>query len=304
VGGSGAVSAEGETLELDGRAVALTNLERVLWPSTGFTKGRLIEYYVAAAPLILPHIRGHGLTLARYPQGVRGRGFAQTECRGRPEWMATQEVRLANGELRIHCVVDDAAGLAWVANQNAIELHPFLAPASQPRRPDALVFDLDPSAGDSGAVAPELARRLREELAARGLASFVKTSGARGLHVYAPLGGTADFERCKDFARGIAARLAEADPDHVTDRVGPRRGDARVLIDWTRMTERATVAVAYSLRAMSRPTVSMPLRWEELDEIPADQLWFEPDEVPGRAERHGDPFAEVARSRQELPVPG
>jgi len=287
--------------EFGGRRVELTNLDKVLWPEAGFTKGQLVDYYLGSAPLILPHVRGRGLTLARYPDGVRGRGFAQTECRGRPDWMRTHDVTLSDGTLRRYCVIDDAAGLAWVANQNALELHPFLAPALRPGRPAALVFDLDPPARPIGGVVPEVALRLRDELDGLGLESFVKTSGAGGLHVYVPLGGSADFERCKSFARATAERLSAADPDRVAASASPRGRGGRMLIDWTRMSERATIVAAYSLRAMNWPSVSMPLRWDELSGARPEDLFFGPEEVAVRVREHGDPFAEVAEMRQELP---
>ena len=287
--------------EFAGRAIALTNLDRILWPEAGFTKARLVEYYTRVAPLILPHIRGRGLTLARYPGGVEGRGFAQTECRGRPEWMATQEVRLTNGTVRRHCVVEDRAGLAWVANQSALELHTFLAPASRPDRPDAVVFDLDPATENAARIMSQVAVRLREMLAEEDLESFVKTSGARGLHVYVPTGGTAGFVRCKSFAREFAARLAAQHPDRITDSLSPRRRGDRLLVDWTRMSERATIVAPYSPRALQRPSVSVPLRWDELDERRPAGLWFEPDDVIERIESVGDPFAPIASMRQTLP---
>jgi bifunctional non-homologous end joining protein LigD len=290
-----------ERLRFGDREVALTSLDRVLWPQAGFSKRDLIDYYLETAPLILPHIRGHGLTLARYPQGVEERGFPQTECRGRPEWMATEALRLASGELRNHCVVDDAAGLAWVANQNTVELHPFLAPVRRRDRPDAVVFDLDPAPEVDFRQTAHVALRLRDELGAIGLRSFVKTSGARGLHVHVPLAGSAHFDDCKRVAREIAARLAAADPTLVTDSLSPARRGPRVLIDWSRMTPQATLVAPYSLRAMSRATVAMPLRWEELEAAPREGLWFGPQDVGRRRERDPDPFGPLPRVRQRLP---
>jgi len=286
-------------IELGGHAITLTSLDRVIWPAAGFTKAQLLDYYVSAAPLLLPHIRGHGLTLARYPQGIEAQGFPQTECRGRPEWMPTQEVRLADGETRRHCVANEAAALAWIANQNTVELHAFLAPMNTPQRPDAVVLDLDSETDLARRALREVALELRGELDSLGLESFVKTSGAGGLHVYVPTGGSAGFDQCKRFARALAARLSARNPKRITDDLRRRRRGSRVLIDWTRMSERATVVAPYSLRAMSWPSVSMPLQWDELADREADELWFEPADIEQRLQV--DAFARVTELRQRLP---
>jgi bifunctional non-homologous end joining protein LigD len=167
----------------------------------------------------------------------------------------------------------------------------------------AVVLDLDPPTLEAARIVPRVAIRLRDVLTGEGLESFVKTSGASGLHVYVPIGGTADFAHCKRFAREIAARLAAEDPDRVTDSISPRGREGRLLVDWTRMSERATIAAPYSLRALRRPSVSVPLRWDELEGPGAPGLWFEPDDVFERTDSVGDPFAPAATMSQALPAP-
>jgi bifunctional non-homologous end joining protein LigD len=194
---------------VDGRDVPLTNLDRVLFPRAGFTKGDLVDYYVQVAPALLPHVRDRALTLGRWPGGVDARGFAQTECRGRPEWMATSAVRLRDGRVREHCVVDSAAALAWVANQSAIELHPFLARAGHHDEPTHVVLDLDPGPATTMADCCRVALALRELLGELGLAAVVKTSGSLGLHLHVPLGLPHDGEHVKRFARAVAEALAQ-----------------------------------------------------------------------------------------------
>src|SRR4051794_7385435 len=207
--------------------VALTSLDRVLWPRAGFTKGDMVGYYERVAPALLPHIADRALTLGRFPRGIDEPGFAQTECRGRPGWMATRAIRLRDGRVREYCVVNDARSLRWVANQSAIELHPFLARGEHHDEPTHVVFDLDPGPAAGTADCCRVALRLREVL---GLESFVKTSGSVGLHVLVPLNTPHAYDETKAFARDVAAGLAAEDPGRVTDRVRADRA-GRVLID-------------------------------------------------------------------------
>jgi bifunctional non-homologous end joining protein LigD len=295
---------EGE-LELEGRRVRLTNLDKVLWPEAGFTKREMIDYYLRVSPALLPHVAGHALTLGRFPDGVDGPGFAQTECRGRPTWMRAAALPLRRGEIRRYCLADGPASLAWIANQGAIELHAFAASVEQPERPTAVLFDLDPGPGAGLLDCCAVALRLRSELERQGLVSLPKTSGGFGLHVYVPLGRVHGWDETKAFARAVAGRLATEHPEQVTETARRSLRAGRVLIDWLQNDRTRTTAVAYSLRTMDVPRVSTPVGWEELEGAvragTARKLSFSPEDVLERLERLGDPFRPVLELAQGLP---
>jgi bifunctional non-homologous end joining protein LigD len=290
------------------RHVELTSLDRVLWPRAGFTKGAMVDYYRRVAPAILPHIGGRALTLGRFPAGVDGRGFAQTECRGCPEWMTTAPVRLRDGQVRNYCVVDDLPSLLWVANQSAIELHPFLARAERQHEPTTVVFDLDPGPRTGVLDCCRVALALRDELGAVGLEAFVKTSGSLGLHVQVPLNAPHTYEQTKAFARGLAGRLAARDPQRVIDRTVRAARGGRVLVDWLGNDASRSTIAAYSLRAADRPTVSTPVTWDEVEATlwasAPERLIFEAHDLPARLDAIGDALAPALELRQRLPPAG
>jgi bifunctional non-homologous end joining protein LigD len=292
-------------VNVDGRSVRLTSLDRVLWPRAGFTKGAMIDYYARVAPALLPHIADRALTLGRFPAGVEGRGFAQTECRGRPDWMSTHAVRLRDGRVRNYCVVNNAAALLWVANQGAIELHPFLARTEHHDRPTHVVLDLDPGPGTGMLECCRVALQLRALLRELGLVAFVKTSGSLGLHVQVPLNTPHSYEQSKAFAHSIATRLAGQDPLHVTDRTSRAQRARRVLIDWLGNDASRSTVAPYSLRAADHPTVSTPLAWDEVEGAlragAPERLTFTAAELPARLDAVGDPLASALELRQQLP---
>jgi len=267
------------------REVELTNLDRVLFPAAGYTKRDLIDYYRRVGPVLLPHLAGRPLTLGRFPAGIDGRGFATTECKGRPDWMRTQPVRLRSGAVRNHCVVEDLPALLWVANLGTIELHGF---------PTGLVVDLDPGPEADVLDCGRVARRVRELLAAAGVEAFAKTTGSRGLHVHAPL----ELERAAELGRTLEARLAREDPDGVTASRDPAARGHRVLADWRQSNPRMLTILPYSLRASDQPAVATPVTWGEIEEALAaqrpDGLRFSPDQVLERSARLGDPMRAVA----------
>lgn len=262
----------------------LTSTDKVLWPATGFTKGDMLDYYRRVAPALLPHVAGRPLTLGRFPSGVDGPGFASTECRGRPDWLPTRRIRLRSGELRDYCVANDERSLLWVANQNAIELHTFLARGDDLERAPVLLLDLDPASGAGLLDCCRVALWLRATLDSRGRACHAKTSGSFGLHVYVPLDGAHGYAETRAFAREIAESL-------------PADEAGRMTIDWRRNAPRATLIAPYSLRAMDRPAVATPVTWEEIEAALAagDErlLSFGPADVLDRLERLGDPLAPV-----------
>jgi bifunctional non-homologous end joining protein LigD len=287
------------SVELDGREVALTSLDRVLYPETGFTKGDLVAYYRAVAPVLVPHLRGRPLTLGRFPAGVEERGFAQTECRGAPWWLATQEVRLRDGRVRNFCLVNDAPSLLWVANLGTIELHPFLAYGAAPDEPTAVVFDLDPGPPAGFADCCDVALALRALLAEDGLAGLVKTSGGVGLHVYVPLNSPQSFDETKSFARAVAERLAAARPELVTAKASKDERRGKVLVDWLQNDPTRSTVSVYSVRAARWPSVSTPLAWDEVER--REPLAFGPGDAVERVQRLGDLFAPVLEREQRLP---
>jgi bifunctional non-homologous end joining protein LigD len=274
--------------------IELTNLERVLWPETGWTKGEMVDYYRAVAPVLLPHLQGRPLTLGRFPTGVHEKGWYQTNCRGAPSWMRVAEVPASKGTgvFRM-CVVDDLDSLIWVANQGTVELHPYLSAAHAFDEPLVLVFDLDPGEGASLTECCRVALLVRERLAGDGLAGAVaKTSGARGLHLYVGLAPGATFDQTRSFAKDLARALVAQHPDAVTDGFSHAERAGRVLIDW-RQNERARSQVApYSLRATPWPLVSTPVTWDEVHACATNdaRLWFSPAQVLERVGRFGDLF--------------
>ncbi|MBD0347975.1 MAG: ATP-dependent DNA ligase [Thermoleophilia bacterium] len=292
-------------VEVDGRTLTFTNVDRPLWPG-GFTKGDMLEYYAAVADVIVPHLRGRALTLRRFPEGVEGTNWYQTNCRGQPSWMRTAEVSGRHGAVFRMCIVDDAASLLWVANLGAIELHPFLTTADAPHTPTALVFDLDPEPPADLLACCDLALRLRELLAEAGVEAFVKTSGSLGLHVYVPLATRYSDDETKACARAVAERLAAERPAHVAAEATLRSArPGKVLVDWRQNDAVRSTVAPYSLRAMPWPLVSAPVGWEEVEAAAVrrcpDALVIEAHMALERVARLGDPFAPVLALRQELP---
>lgn len=282
--------------------IALTHPERVMWPEAGWTKADLAAYWRAIAPVILPHLAGRAITLGRFPEGVHGRGFYQTNCpRGAPPSVRTVSFVSPAGKPLTMCLVEDEATLAWVANLGTIELHPFLAPAATPDAPRAIVFDLDPGAPAGLLDAARVAREVRARLEARGLAAFAKVSGAKGVHVHVPVGG-ATFAETKAFARAIAAELVAADPARVTDRM-PKAGRAgKVFVDWGQNDPMKSTIAPYSLRAMPVPLVAAPVDWEELAAAAAPrELRFTPAQALARVAERGDRFAPLLELAQRVP---
>ena len=294
--------------EFEGRALRLTNLTKVLWPDVGFTKGDMLDYYIRVAPVLLPHLAGRPLTLARFPDGVDGPGWFQTSCPHPPPWMETVPVPSTHsgGAGRDYCLVNDLASLAWVANLAAVELHPLLSCAPRLARPTSVILDLDPGAPAGLLEAAAVALFARDVLDALGLDSFPKTSGWAGVHVQVPLNTPATYEQTKPFARAVARLLAHRHPDEVVDRMELARRSGKVFVDWSQNHANKSTAAVYSLRAQAIPTVSTPLTWEEVEAAVAaddeDRLVFDAAEVIERIERHGDLFAPVLQQHQTLPA--
>jgi bifunctional non-homologous end joining protein LigD len=293
------------TVEIEGRRLGLTNLDKVLWPESGRTKAWLIEYYVRVAPVLLPHLRDRPLTLRRFPDGVEGPSWHQNECRGEPEWFHVFETRGRGGRPLRFCVADDLPSLVWLANQGAIELHPFQWRLDIPRQPTALVFDLDPGPPADLADCARVGLRLRELLEELGLASYPKTSGSLGLHVHVPLGRAHEGEHAKAFARAVAEALARQHPGDVVAEMEKTRRTGKVFVDWLQNDPTRQTVAPYSLRGLPWPTVAAPVTWEEVEQAVAEErpqaLTFLAEDVLERLDQEGDLFADMLEQEQTLP---
>ncbi len=294
-------------VRVEGVRIELSNLEKVLYPRTGFTKGAVIDYYARIAPVILPHLEARALTLKRYPDGVEGDHFYQKECpTPRPDAVETFPIwSERRGRDVDYCVVENLATLVWLANLATLELHTYLARVENLEAPTVLVFDLDPGAPATVVECAQVALDLRELLDSRDLASYAKTSGSKGLQVYVPLNSRATFTQTKTFARAVASVLERAHPERVTANMSKGERHGRVLIDWSQNDAHKTTVCAYSLRARPRPTVSTPLAWDEIEDALQDGgddgLTFGSTAVLDRVDLHGDLFRPVLDRAQSLP---
>ena len=295
------VAHTGDEVEIDGRRVRLTSLDRVVWPLTGTTKRDLIEYLLAAAPALLSHLRGRPTMLWRFPEGIDGPGWFQAQCRSRPDWVPTHEVIGKRGERLAYCVIEEPATLAWLANLGTIEFHPFGWTVERPTEPTTLVLDLDPGPPAGLVDCARVALRARELLNSLALEPVVKTSGGLGLHVAVPLAAGQSFERAKSVAREIAGRLAEALPELVVRDIGRAKRRGRVYVDWIQNDANRQLVAAYSPRATPIPQVSTPLLWEEVEHVASTgrDVALRPTrrEVLDRIERFGDLWLGEPRER-------
>jgi bifunctional non-homologous end joining protein LigD len=302
------VAARRVEVEVDGRTLSLSNLDKVFYPGTGFTKGQVIGYYTRIAPVLLPHLRGRHLTLKRYPDGVTGQYFYEKQCpRHRPDWVRTAAVwSRHNGRDITYCLVEDLPTLVWLANLADLELHTPLAFAHGPQAPTLLAFDLDPGPPATIVECAEVACRLRETFDHFGLDAFAKTSGSKGMQLYVPLNTPATYQQTKTFAQGLAQVLERRDPALVVSEMTKAKRPGKVFIDWSQNDEHKTTVSVYSLRARERPTVSTPVLWEEVEAVresrDPEALAFTADEVLARVAEHGDLFAPALDLQQELPA--
>jgi bifunctional non-homologous end joining protein LigD len=301
--------AENRVVEVDGRELKLTNLDKVLYPEAGFTKGEVVDYYAKIAPAIVPHLNGRAVTLRRFPEGVDDldAAFFEKRCpKHRPKWVKTARVEAGPHAGKIDfCVCDSRATLIWMAQLAAIELHPSLSLSRAPKRPTVLAFDLDPGPPADIVQCCEVGLRLREMFGHFGVESFPKTSGSKGLQIYIPLNSKVRYETTKPFAKAIAQLLEKQTPDRVVSKMKKAEREGKVFVDWSQNHQRKTTIAVYSLRARERPTASTPVSWEEVEAVAesgeGSTLVFEADAVIDRVERHGDLFAPVLELEQELP---
>lgn len=290
------------TARIEGRELALTNLDKRLYPD-GTTKRELLEYAASIAPVLLPHFSGRALTVVRCPDGVDGERFFEKRAPGhRPGWVATATVAYGRETIE-HVLLDEAATLVWLQQLAALELHPSLALAAEPDRPTAVVFDLDPGPPATIVECCEVALLLRAMLEGVGLRSVPKTSGGKGLQVYVPLNRPEPtFDDTKAFAKAVAEVLAAGRPELVVARQAKTLREGKVLVDWYQNDRAKTTIGVYSPRARDAPTVSTPVTWDEVEAArrPDDLRWTI-RELPGRVSANGDLFASVATLSQALP---
>jgi bifunctional non-homologous end joining protein LigD len=292
-------------VDVEGRTLSISNLDKVLYPEAGFTKGEVIDYYARVAPAMLPHLRDRPLTLRRFPNGVAEGSFFEKRCpKHRPDWVETAPVDTSEGPIDF-CLCQDQATLVWVAQLAALELHPSLSRAKDMDRPTVVAFDLDPGPPADVVDCCGVALRLRELFGNFGLECFPKTSGSKGLQVYLPLNAKMSYERTKPFAQAVAKVLEKQTPDAVVSKMKKELRKGKVFVDWSQNDRAKTTISVYSLRAREQPTASTPLTWDEVEATAAsgdaDDLRFEAGAVLERIDRHGDLFAPVLELEQELP---
>ena len=297
-------------VEIDGHQLKLSNLDKVLYPETGFTKGEVIDYYARIAPVAVPHYFNRPMTLKRYPNGVDDKFFFEKNSpQHRPDWVETVAVYSRHAKRTINfTLINSAATLVWTANLAAIELHPSLSCGESLERPTMVVFDLDPGEPATIKECCEVGVHLHEVFGHLGLESFPKTSGSKGLQVYVPLNRPdVTYEEkgrgTKHFALAIAQLLEKQMPELVVSNMSKDLRKGKVFIDWSQNDEHKTTSAVYSLRARSHPTVSTPVTWEEVERGASDpdSMRFEAGDVLRRVAEHGDLFAPTLTLEQELP---
>jgi bifunctional non-homologous end joining protein LigD len=296
-----------EVVEVDGKHLSLTNLDKVLYPATGFTKGKVIDYYARIAPVLLPHLAGHPLTLKRYPEGVdKEYFFEKNATKHRPDWVKTAPIWSEGNQRNVNYILaNDLPTLVWIANLAGIELHPSLSLAKDISSPRSMVFDLDPGPPANIVQCCQVGIWLRDIFEHFGLQSFPKTSGSKGLQIYVPLNSPTSYEVTKAFAHALARLLENEHRELVVSDMKKQLRVGKVFVDWSQNDEHKTTISVYSLRARERPTVSTPVTWDEVEQAlkkkDATLLVFEAGQVLDRVQKMGDLFEPVLTLKQKLP---
>lgn len=305
--------AERTEVTFEGRKLSVSNLDKVLYPATGFTKGDLIDYYARIAPVMLPHLAGRGITLVRFPNGVDESSFFEKRCPShRPDWVGVVPGPGEGADDGIdYCSFADAPSLVWAANLAAIELHAPLHLGDDPDHPTAVVFDLDPGPGTDLTDCAQVALDVAEYLDADSLVAVAKTSGSKGMQLYVPLNGAPraglkrarpTYERTRAYALTLATELEEARPDAVVTKMAKKLRTGKIFIDWSQNHQFKTTVAVYAPRGRERPTVSTPLSWDEVEQIAGGEMMtFTTEEVLDRVDDLGDLFAPVIELEQSLP---
>jgi bifunctional non-homologous end joining protein LigD len=296
--------AAGTVVEIDGHELKLSNLDKVLYPDVGFTKGEVIDYYARIAPTMLAHVSDRCVTLRRYPNGVDQKSFFEKRCPShRPDFVAVAPGPGDRGGVLEYCRFDDRASLVWAANMAALELHTPMARADDIESPTMVVFDLDPGAPATITECAEVALDIRAALAGIDLELFPKTSGSKGLQLYLPLNTPATHDHAGEFALALAQMMEKHHPERVVSNMKKELRKGKVLIDWSQNSRHKTTVCAYSLRARPHPTVSTPVTWAEVEAAAGGApLSFEVADVLARVDELGDLFAATATLEQRLPA--
>ncbi|MGW4884646.1 non-homologous end-joining DNA ligase [Streptomyces murinus] len=290
--------------EVAGRRVPLTNLEKVLYPATGFTKAELVHYYATTADALLPHLRDRAVSFLRYPDGPEGQVFfTKNVPPGTPEWVTTAEVPRSSADSPARMVVvQDLPSLVWAANL-VTEFHTHQWLVDSPDEADRLVFDLDPGAPATIVQCCEVALWLRERLAADGIEAYPKTAGSKGLHLLAAVSG-ASPERTSEYARALAVEAERALPRLVVHRMTKSLRPGKVFVDWSQNAARKTTATPYTLRARRTPLVSAPVTWDEVADCRSPgRLEFRAEDIAPRLREHGDLMAPLLDRHRAAPLP-
>ncbi|MBS2936941.1 non-homologous end-joining DNA ligase [Nocardioides sp. J2M5] len=285
-------------VDVEGRTLTISNLDKVLYPRTGTTKGEVLHYYAAVAPVLLPHLRDRAVTRIRWPHGVeRSSFFEKNAPAGTPSWVRTVDVPTTgsrtgagDGTLRFP-ICDDLATLTWLANLAALELHVHQWTVEEdgtPRHPDRLVIDLDPGEPAGLHECAQVALMVRDALGARDLTCTPVTSGSKGLHLYARMDGTLDSDGTTALAKEVAEELQKEHPELVTSVMTKAKRPGKVFLDWSQNSGSKTTVSPYSLRGRERPTVAAPLTWDEVEEGADDELALEQLSLQQVLERVGD----------------
>jgi bifunctional non-homologous end joining protein LigD len=298
---------EQSVLRVGSRKIAVSNLDKVLYPAGPVTKGAVIEYYSQVAGVLIPHFKNRPVTLVRYPNGVLKESFYEKNAPGfRPVWVRTFPVPRSEGGVINYILINDVPTLVWAANLAALELHPFLHRVPNIGRPTHVVLDLDPGEGVDILSCVRVAFLVRELLSKLRLESCPKVSGSKGLQIYVPLNTPATYEATQGFARAVADLLTRQNPDLVIAEMSKARRVGKVFIDWSQNARSKTTVGVYSLRAKHpQPFVSMPVDWDELKAAlragAVKRLFFSPEFALARIKKRGDLFAPVLKLKQRLP---
>ncbi len=295
-------------VQIDGRRLRLSNLDKLMYPEAGFHKADVIDYYAQVGSTMVPHLADRAVTMVRWPDGVEGGSFFEKRCPGHaPEFI--RRAAVDDTEELTQCVVDDLPSLIWMANMASLELHTLQARASDWNHPTSMVFDLDPGAPAGVLDCARVAIELRDVLDELGLTAVVKTSGSKGLHMAVPLNtDKATADQTKEYAKALGQLLSKRDSKRVTTVMAKQNRKGKVFVDWSQNDRHKTTVCAYSLRARPRPTVSTPLTWDEvataLEDSDEDTLTFEAPDVVERVDELGDLYAPNLELEQSLPELG
>jgi bifunctional non-homologous end joining protein LigD len=294
-------------VEVENRKLSLTNLDKILYPAAGFTKGQVVDFYVRIAPVLVPHLAGRALTMKRYPEGTDHEYFFEKNApKFRPDWVKTAPIWSESNHRTIHFILaNDLPTLVWIANLASIELHPSLSLAVDAQTPTMIVFDLDPGPPANIVQCAQVGLWVRDIFDHFGVQSFPKTSGSKGMQIYVPLNTKTSYQQTKSFAHAVARLLEQEHPGMVVSDMKKAVRTNKVLVDWSQNDAHKTTISAYSLRAREHPTVSTPITWDEVEQAlkkkDAARLVFEANDVLARVEKMGDLFQPVQQLKQTLP---